>query len=47
MTFANIAKHPLFVEYSKEFEANTDFYNKLEKKGDFIKDEDTHDEYGL
>lgn len=29
MTFANIAKHPLFADYAKEFEANTEFYDKL------------------
>jgi hypothetical protein len=47
MTFANIARHPLFVDYAKEFEANSEFYDKLEKKGDFIKDEVVNDEYGL
>jgi hypothetical protein len=29
MTFANIAKHPLFAQYAKEFEANTEFYDKI------------------
>jgi len=47
MTFTNIAKHPLFIEFSKEFEANSDFYDKLEKKGDFIKDEVVNEDYGL
>jgi hypothetical protein len=29
MTFANIAKHPLFADYAKEFETNNEFYDKL------------------
>lgn len=39
ITFANFAKHPLFANYAYEMEGNSEFYAKLDKKGDFMKDE--------
>lgn len=38
ITFSNIVKHPLFQSYSHEFEDNVNFYNKLEKNEEYVKD---------
>jgi hypothetical protein len=48
MTFSAIIKHPLFKDYEHEFKENANFYRKLEKNEEFVKDEiDLEDDYGL
>lgn len=39
ITFSNIVKHPLFEQYRHEFEDNANFYHKLEKNEEYIKDD--------
>ena len=50
MTFSSIIKHPLFKDYENEFKENVNFYKKLEKNEEFVKDEinrDGEDDYGI
>lgn len=48
MTFSAILKHPLLKDYEHEFTENAQFYNKLEQKEEYQKDQfDNDDDYNI